>query len=347
MLRTYTYVVGAGASVEFGFPVGETLTAEIAKLLKFSFDNFSRFQTGDRVLASAFEGVPHPDGNVYRSEYLLRISADISRNMGLAPSIDNYLEAQKDKEGIPEVGKMAIARAILQHERKCGLWVDWRKGHEVDFSRLNDNWLTRLFRVLTAQRGLDSFSEALAQCRFVTFNYDRVIEHFFAKAIGSYFGLNANEVAEFISQHLNIVHVYGSLGNLGDGTAVGFGDFETNYLNVQKAGARIKTFTEGIDDQEEIQTAKKWLQESNCLIFMGFAFLPLNLQALRPDEPLQCERILGTAYGVSKDNLNISKAILNNMWTKRPPEAFDFRPVTCSELISDLSGYLGEHDLIK
>jgi hypothetical protein len=60
MLRHNTvFVVGAGASKEFGLPVGSELAAEISKKLDINFDRFGReVLSGDGELFEDMRSVP-------------------------------------------------------------------------------------------------------------------------------------------------------------------------------------------------------------------------------------------------------------------------------------------------
>ncbi|MDB4111076.1 hypothetical protein N9571_00750, partial [Yoonia sp.] len=48
----------------------------------------------------------------------LEVARQISRNMQLAPSIDNYLDTHKDNKALVNVGKLAIANAIIKAEKE-------------------------------------------------------------------------------------------------------------------------------------------------------------------------------------------------------------------------------------
>ncbi|MDF1871506.1 hypothetical protein [Vannielia sp.] len=345
--RKYVYVVGAGASCEFGFPAGTQLTKEISGYLRLGTDQFGNVKSGDTRILGAFDRIPPPEDGARRNRsYLSRVANDIAENMGLALSIDNYLEAKKKEEAAPELGKIGIARALLRNERKSKLWFDEQKGQSPRprFADFPENWLTNLFQILTRARGLDQFLGALSSHYFVTFNYDRVIEQFFYCATKSYFSLDERQARDCITKHLNVVHVYGSLGDIMGPNVVSFGN-EDHSQYIFEASQNIHTFSEGVRAGTEINRAKRWLQESNVISFLGFSFLPLNVRALKPERPLSEKRVFGTCHGLSADNLGIAKNILAKTWFRDDVPDMDFRPVYCAKLISDLSGFFGEDDL--
>lgn len=348
MKRKYTFIVGAGASVEFGFPVGSELTSSISDLLNLEFDELGDLERGDEQIAYCLRRIPYPVAKKsWNTSYLYRAANEMSQNMGLAPSIDNYLEAKKDSLGYSEIGKIAIARAILQHEKNSALWFDRRteRRQRPDFARMPPNWLTNLFQTLVSQNDLDNFRRALKSCSFVTFNYDRVVEYFFFHSIKSYFDLKENETEKIIKEDLNIVHVYGSLGPINGVNSIEFGDFEDSR-SIFKASQNIMTFTEGVNEELEMKQAMNWCEDADVLLFLGFAYLPLNLAALKPETAYLPKTVLGTGYGMSSDNLAIAKNILKHKWFGGESVELDIRSVTCTTLLSDVSGLLGEYDLV-
>lgn len=350
MKRKTTYIVGAGASVEFGFPIGSDLTKEISDILRVRLDDFGHLKSGDKDVLRGLEEVlrhlpPAPEGKRWSLGYLYGVANRVSRNMHLALSIDNFLEAKKDKIGYADTGKLAIAIQILKHERESGLWVDPHKGGQTDFSRIKENWLLTLFRILSAQKGIDGFLSGLSLCHFITFNYDRVVEKFFTDAVQSYFELGMAEAQKAISENLNIFHVYGDLGSFSGGGGIEFGGGRDLRM-AANASRNIRTFTEGVADIDKIGQATTWCEESDTIIFMGFAFLPLNLRAIRPQKmPGARKRVYGTVYGMSEDNTQMAELLLRRTWFDGSPHIFSLRPVTCQKLIAEISGYLGEYDL--
>ncbi|MEZ5911556.1 MAG: hypothetical protein R3D84_04400 [Paracoccaceae bacterium] len=202
-------------------------------------------------------------------------------------------------------------------------------------SRASENWLTELFRILVARKDKEDFCDALASCKFITFNYDRVIEQFFHQSIKSYFGLSDKEVDDLCKDHLSVIHVYGWLGEVDCSKSLNFGNNDDVHYLVE-AASRIKTFTEGVHDSEQISMARDWIRDCNNLIFLGFSFLPLNLRVLAPnrDEKYSKGRVLGTSpYGMSEDNLEIAKNILRHEWYGGMDYNLEFDEVAANELI--------------
>lgn len=348
MKRIKTFITGAGASKEFDLPTGGELVKEIEQLCNFRIDQFGRISSGDRVLARCFELAKSKTGERWNSAYLADVANKLRKNMGLAPSIDNFLGAHIEKDGWSDVGKLAIARAILKAERNSSLWFDSGNIYNnPDFSTLPPNWLTELFRTLVSRRGLDEFKAALDSCRFITFNYDRTIEQFFHQAIKSYFDIDGYEVDGICSEHLNVIHVYGSLGPVSCDGSSSFGNSEDDR-HVGAAAKRIKVFTEGAPDDADLLRAKSWIRTTEVLVVLGFGFLPLNLRVLAPEpeeEKYPLHTWLMTSKGVAPKNLEIARTVLRNEWYGGRDYTLPFEDSFANEMIWRNSFFLSEADV--
>lgn len=347
MKRRKTFIVGAGASAEFGLPTGKDLVKKIETICNIEADDFGRYKSGDRVLWQAFSALPRHDGKRWNPGFLANVAKKIRQNMGLAPSIDNFLDTHQEKEGWVEVGKLAIARAVLEAESRTNLWFDSRNTYnQPSFARLPQNWLTEIFRILVTQKGEQDFCAALKSCRFITFNYDRVIEQFFHQATKSYFNISNQRADEICEDCLNIVHVYGSLGPVTCSDPSLFGTWnDAQYL--AQASSLLKTFTEGVAQRSEIELAKSWLKETEVLCFLGFGFHPLNLRALAPEKHVSYSYVsqFGTIKGMPPANLEIALNQLRFEWYEGQDFSMPFEEVAASELIWRNSLFLSEADL--
>ena len=135
------------------------------------------------------------------------------------------------------------------------------------------------------------------------------------------------------------------MGNIVGLNSVEYGGFHQNYA-AHSASLNIKTFTKGIADVDELETAKKWCEDANIMIFLGFAYLPLNIKALKPNSPFSTKTIYGTCLGVSDDNVRIAKNSIGHYWFDAGEIEMDFRKVRCHELLEELLGVLLESDIL-
>jgi hypothetical protein len=105
------FIVGAGASAECELPTGAELKDKIAIGFNFYFEA-NRLRTGDEAivqnLRSRFTDInPH-----------VMAGRELSATMATFPSIDEALHWWRNREDIVELGKLGIARYVLDAEQR-------------------------------------------------------------------------------------------------------------------------------------------------------------------------------------------------------------------------------------
>lgn len=305
--RKNIIIVGAGASKEFGLPTGVELKDKITTLLNISFDDFgSRQLSGDRAIVQAIRDMGE-NVNAYLAEGL-----KICSNMAFAPSIDNFLDTHKENKAMVTIGKLAISRAIISEENKSYLNVYRNETGSIKDNLLeaSEKWIGKFFRVLVSQRDFDSFKEALKNITFISFNYDRCLQQFFCYASKTYFDLEDADVQEVLDC-LNIIYPY---GNIGEYRWNGYG--KTNFgsqrpVDLVTSIKSLRTFTEGCDEgvSHRITAA---LTKADIIMFLGFGYIPLNMEMLHMNNKFQVTRVIGTGFNLSDDTI---KEILSDLRT--------------------------------
>ncbi|WP_171094034.1 MULTISPECIES: hypothetical protein [unclassified Ruegeria] len=333
------FVVGAGASVEFGLPVGSTLKQAISSSANsVEVEDFGRIVGTDRLLSDVARWISneYPDVNVVSE--MKKISAGVL----LLPSIDNYLHAHSTNDCRVKLGKILIASELLAAEKASKLFFNPTNFYDrFDFSQTSDTWLAALFSALCTVGKVEDVAEKLKKITFVSFNYDRVIARFFFLAIQAAFDLSEDEADRFCAENLNILHPYGSLGELkpkAEGS--GFGKREQSQ-DIIDAASSLRVFTEGGDEKVRSEVRKS-LENSDSIFFLGFSFLKLNMDYLKPDDGVECQ-CFGTNLGVSEYNDNKAKNRIST-WYKNGlgrlnVQSLEFDQVGCSDLINDYSGF--------
>ncbi len=152
------------------------------------------------------------------------------------------------------------------------------------------------FRELRAGLTKDQFKTRLKHTAVITFNYDRLFEHFLNVAIAQYDGLPFAE-AKNLRSELQIIHPYGMLAPLevdicGIGTS-----------HIANAPAYLKTYDEDPDDNE-LAHIRSLVASAQKIIFLGlgFGFHQQNMELLgfpRPVSVKQAVEFFGTAMGLS------------------------------------------------
>jgi hypothetical protein len=135
---------------------------------------------------------------------------------------------------------------------------------------------------------------------FITFNYDRCIEHFLFHSIRDYYGIDENRMRELMGG-LRVFHPYGAVGLLpwqtGPGEGVPFGgiEYSPKLLPISR---QIKTFTERVEDDAALTVIRNEVAEAEVVVFLGFAFLEENMKLISPGHPTKAKRVFATAHGI-------------------------------------------------
>jgi hypothetical protein len=294
------FVIGAGASAELGFPLGEKLLTEIAERVDISYD-FGQLQRGDYVLADALRQKLNATVDVTDYNDHLHSAWQIAKSSKQALSIDNVLDALEDPKAAT-VGKFGIVRSILSAEAESPFskWVD-HFPDQIDLSALNGTWLDQLTRLLTEGRRKSEIGSIFENLSIINFNYDRSIEQYLPFSLSNYFGLKPQVVRE-VMPSLPILRPYGKAGSLpwqGGDRSVEFG--HSDACAVGAAADKILTFTEQVQDAALLEQIQNALESAERVIFLGFGFHRQNLQVL-DCSALPHVEVLATSYGVSKSD---------------------------------------------
>lgn len=311
VLRSKTvFIVGAGASVDYGLPTGKALKSDIARLLYLNFDATIRTKEDPKIV-EALTIYAHQTGAL-RPEPFLAAAAQICQALPLDQSIDSVLEAHRDNRKLLLCGKLAIVAAILLAERKSSLYLGDRspEGILIDFSTLEDTWKVPLFQLIREGRTIADVRSFFNNVGFVNFNYDRCIEHFLLYALRSMFGMREVDAAD-IMDSLRIVHPYGSLGPLPwqsrDPTdRVAFGGF-LGGDRLLKTSQNILTYGERVEDPTRLAEIGAVLKGADRVVFLGFGFHRQNMDLLFAAGGFGPAQILATGWGISYQDASAIK----------------------------------------
>ena len=195
-------------------------------------------------------------------------------------------------------GKLGIVKAILDAERGSRLANSERHLSRFNLPDLAGTWYVGFFQMLTENVARDDLSEVFENVSIITFNYDRCIERFLVQALSDYYELEEARAQALLSK-LTILHPYGQVGLLPwqeRSTGIPFGSSSTDLLS---AARQIKTFSEGLDDDDLIISVREEVQAAQTVVFLGFAFHPSNMALLTPGGECMARRIFATSLGLS------------------------------------------------
>lgn len=316
--RRTTFVIGAGASYELGLPLGEKLKEDIRPLLNLRFDDFGQFKGRDADLYRTLliyqektKGISFQD--------LVGKCWMLSNALPAAISIDNLLDAHRDDEHIAFIGKVAIAKAVIQAERSSALYWDPSKSRDFDLSSATGSWLIPIFQKLTENVSKQNARRIFDNVSFVVFNYDRCLEFFLPRALSTYYGFTDQE-AQQIAASARIYHPYGQVGALDQGDSERIASFGDTKANLAFAANRIRTFTEGLRYDSHRDAIRAELEASENVVFLGFAFHPLNMQVLKAGPGNSIRRVFGTTIGLADAAVRRVREDVYLTFNKRPDD---------------------------
>jgi hypothetical protein len=329
------FIVGAGASYEFGLPLGSELLTQIANVLHYKVKGGQLAEVDDTMEQAYSQLTREVNGSRDITPYL-DAARRITNNMPQAISIDNFIDAHYGDKHLEMCGKLAIAKCIRQAERNSPLYVQDERQGTIHFGGVPNTWLNRFVKLLTENCRLDDLESRLSTIAFVIFNYDRCVEHYLYHALHSYYPISWERAAALVGC-IEIFHPYGTVGALrwqepAQGTEFGYVP-EAHHLI--KIANELKTFTESTaHDSDNIKTLREHLANAKRLVFLGFAYHPQNLRLLFPAALARTHpvRIYGTAKAISaSDTALISKELGDLMSFSE----MNLEPVKCVELFGE------------
>lgn len=335
--RRTTIIVGAGCSAEYGLPVGDGLKDVIADSLyeigkpgPAGKEAQRSSAKADPILAKAVQEWGYECGSTKYEAVAHHMSGGIRH----ASSIDRYLNLHRDNEPAVQIGKLAISRAILAAEQRSSIGED-----ALDLTLIKQrnhnapHWLHELFLRLQDDVPLTQIERIFSNLTIITFNYDRVIEHYLFHALQALGNLDKGEAARAMS-HLNIVHPYGKIGRLPWQPEDGSPDLPFGYHRALAphmliaSAQRLRTFTETVDDDEVISKIHAGILTAEQIIFLGFSFLPQNLELMRSESESGAQVVLATSFRESASNIRIAKDnIVRMLRGHTPPQYGSVHPV--------------------
>lgn len=319
------FVVGAGASCEAGLPSGEALKTNIARILDIRFNDWgSELVSGDYKMVETLRQAAREAGDERANinPYLHKAWRIRDVVPAAAISIDNFLDAHRGDAIMELCGKLGIVKSILDAEKQSKLKP--RELGESDFTLrdLSGTWYVGFLQMLTEGVRKGNVESIFENVSIITFNYDRCIERFLVQALADYYDLAPAASQEVVSK-LRIFHPYGQVGALPWQNANGGVAFGSEHGSLLDLSKQIKTFTEGLDDQEILSGMHDAIGRAEVVVFLGFAFHPLNMELLTPGYSTAVQRIYATTLGLSDSDEAVIENNILRMLGKDDLELFD------------------------
>ena len=178
-------------------------------------------------------------------------------------SVDAYLERYPE---FMSVGKWAIAAALLPEEAAAKL-------HPPN----NRNWYQQLADA-TDLREEGAWQKN--RLTIITFNYDRTLEEYIARALRANFGMSVKESLSVLGE-IPIIHVHGSLGPLHGDNQTGVYGLSPISLDIpvlaNEAMNHITIVSEARPESNEFQVAREAITSASRIFVLGLGFNKANL----------------------------------------------------------------------
>jgi hypothetical protein len=311
------FVLGAGASVPYGFPSGRELRNNIIRRFRQDINELATKK--DSASAQAYH------------DFLDGVAKFIKHFEKSRTNIDLFLTRRAGD--YDELGKVAIFNEILKAERGCNFRaikadVDW-------YYWFFNNYTEGLLNVDEIE-GLLTWNYS-----FINFNYDRSLEKYLQSAVMANWGRTkeAQTKVDNLIRKIPIRHVYGSLGRLpwqkSEGRRVDWGGkYLYDNLALFSDNIGIMHNSRGQEISEEL---KRELEEADRVFLLGFAFAPENLKQLGIPKVFEGRKvaIYATALGYTeKERQMLSRRLV-------PDKSEDNQPkIVNTDCLSLLREYL-------
>jgi len=253
------FILGAGASKPYGFPTAYELRENIIKY-------FRERKIKDETLGRQF----NQDIDRQVTDFLTHFN--LSNNI----SIDLFLSRNPQ---FSSLGKEAIITNIIDSESRNKL----HKGIKFE-----ENWYLSIFTFM--MEGLskqDSYKAfAMNKITFLTFNYDRSLEHYLYLSFRHSFPTISQSEIDKIMNQIKIIHIYGKTGRLPWQNEYNTGELILDYghgidfYRLQAMIKNIKTIEEREPIIEETPVYNEFMR-ARKVFFLGFSFADENMDVLQ------------------------------------------------------------------
>jgi hypothetical protein len=279
-------ILGAGASLAYGLPLGKGLVEKIHNLLPSNetdpftdaVENLLRAIECSAECLASWKSVSNKSIEFALIEFKQRlkysdpksIDAFLSRDFGSANLVFRL------------IGKLCIAHVIATCESKDNI-------DGAESNHAIDHWYRYLW-----QDCLNSTCQSLEEVkakklRIVSFNYDRSLEYFLGMKLAPYLNkpgvrLDPKRISSWaqssfqeIENSFEITHPYGTLGSLSE---VPYGETTNSKAYVSKMALNIRVIGEERVGDDSFSKAKDWVAGAKNVIFLGFSFDATNMERL-------------------------------------------------------------------
>jgi hypothetical protein len=216
-------ILGAGASMDYGFPSGERLIQDIINFLRGS--TFKLWPEQKKMcVALALQRYYKTKLDIDKElNYCLdKIEKFVKALIHASPaSIDDFIDKNRE-EGFDIISKICVVLCIssyekpdetffLQQEATHSTHHYYKDSLSASHWEIREGWYRHLWKKI--YEGND-VRENLGKLTFISFNYDRSLEYFLYTSFVYMLGFDPEKAAKLFDNYVSIYHVYGQIGYL-------------------------------------------------------------------------------------------------------------------------------------
>lgn len=239
------FILGAGASHPYDYPLGYDLTVSIIDGLEAGQAMFETLAQADfsRAQMRSFQHAFRRSGKY---------------------SIDSFLQHRKD---LSEIGRAAIAYQIMSKEDPARLYAAPR----------DRDW----YRHLVSRMDAPASQFEKNAVSFITFNYDRSLQYYLVQHLAGSHKLH-DDIASSIVAKFPFIHLHGDVGLLpGFGRSARRYDSQFDPDEVRACASRIHIVYDELADREaSFKQAKVEIESAERIVMLGLGFDRTNLERL-------------------------------------------------------------------
>ncbi len=277
------FILGAGAHIPYGFPSGKNLIDDVVKQLNHA-------QRDDDLSLKILPQRAGVNIDVVQQKNINAFIKSLSQ-AGQA-SIDSFINANQHMIGFDILGKVGIAQTLLRVEEKFIV----ERSNDKDS---NNDWFEYLFAKMCDGISKPNHFFCDNNISFITFNYDRLLEHKFFNALK--FSFNIKDDLETLSMVRNIPihHVYGSLGEYNPNSFGQMNYWIDSFKSIQTIHEVVK------EHSSAIKSARKDLHEAEKICLLGFGFHSENISLMELPSVVEesASNICVCRYGITDEEI--------------------------------------------
>ncbi len=298
ILKNTVFVLGAGASVAYGFPSGFGLLEAVLRELNAEASRRVLQEVGFHTKA-------------FEHQKIMDLARELDRSGQY--SVDAFLERRPD---FSTVAKAAMAMVLMPLERDDGGRV-----RPIQEGEEHEDWYRYLFARLLPRSPNELGRNRLS---VITFNFDRSFERAFFLSLMANYGVDHAEAVR-LAKHVQVIHVHGRLGapswlEEDQLNARPYGG-PCSWQSIAACASMIHVIHEEIPGST-LQTAQDWLSDATEVVFLGFGYHRVNLQRLGAPGTLNRGDV--TVHGTIKGMPAGERSHLSGLKSEHPlPRWFD------------------------